>query len=107
MVKFRDVLSTIMEASDREWVYLPSDRNWNLESKSAVLLSEEVPPELENEPDAGIPQFAKENGLIPVIPVASLREVVFNARVQKPTATDEDLFTAFRFFYDHDAFMDF
>lgn len=46
---FQDVLATVMKRSIRAWVYLPIDRKWSLDSESATLESEEVPPELEDE----------------------------------------------------------
>jgi hypothetical protein len=103
---FEDVLKTIGDKSLRAWVYLPKDRNWSLHSTSAVLESEEVPPEFEDEPDAGMPEFAKRTNLIRVLPVAVLQEVVSNARAQISDATFEELFRAFEYYYENDAFIE-
>ena len=102
---FLDVLKTIASRSSSAWVYLPSNRAWNLEAPSATLESEEVPPELEDEPDAGIPQFAKQNHLMQVVPVETLQDIVSNALQQKSNATFEELLAAFNFFYKNDAFI--
>jgi hypothetical protein len=105
MERFRDVLETIMERSTREWLYLPTGGNWSLESEAATLESDEVPPELEDELDAGVPDFAKMHGLRQTLDVATLQDVVSNARQQRPHATLDDLFAAFKFYYDRDAFI--
>jgi len=102
---FQSILETIMDRSTSAWVYLPSGESWSLESKSAVLESEEVPAEFDDEPDAGIPQFAKDQGFMQVMPVATLQDIVANAREQRRFATADDLFAAFKFYYEHDAFI--
>jgi hypothetical protein len=65
-----------------------------------------VPPELEDEPDAEVPQFAKDNKLMQVVPVATLQDIVSNARAQKPSATLEELFEAFKFYFERDAVIE-
>jgi hypothetical protein len=75
--------------------------------QGTTLESEEVPPDLEDEPDAGVPDFAKMNGLIRTLEVATLQDVVSNARFQRPQATLDELFNAFRFYHDRDAFIQF
>ncbi|HWU54675.1 MAG TPA: hypothetical protein VN175_04175 [Rhizomicrobium sp.] len=102
---FRNLLRSLANEWHRGWIYLPSHKNWSLDSECAVLASDEVPPELEDEPDAGIPQFAKQRDLIQVMPVASLQDVVSNAHQQKPLATPDELFAAFKFYCEHDAFI--
>jgi hypothetical protein len=103
----KDVLSGIDAESDRDWLYLPSDEKWHLESRSTVLTSEEVPPAQEDEPDAGVPLFAKENRLMRVLPIGTVKEIVANAKAQRPRATSEELFKAFLHYYDNDAFISF
>jgi hypothetical protein len=104
---FSDVLTRIFEMSGKAWVYLPRKRPWGLECESDIFESVEVPPELEDIPDAGIPDQAKLRGLMPVLPVATMQEIVFNAKAQRPHATQGDLFDAFAFYYEHDAFIEF
>lgn len=103
---FREVLATTMERSVREWVYLPRNMEWSLDSKSATLESEEVPPELEDEPDAGLPQFAKRHDLVQAVPVGTLQDIVSNALQQNPDASLDELFDAFVFYYNNDAFIE-
>jgi hypothetical protein len=104
---FQNMLDMIMDMPECAWVYLPNVKNWSLESESVALESEEVPPELEDEPDAGVPQFAKDHDLMQVMPVATLQDIVSNAREQRPSASPKDLFEAFKFYYDRDAFIEF
>jgi len=88
-------------------VHLPSDVVWDLESKSAVLESEEVTPEEEDEPDAGIPRIAELNNLIEALPVTVIQELVQNVRSQKPAAGVDALLKAPLYYYDNDAFIGF
>jgi hypothetical protein len=55
------------------------------------------PPEDEDLPDAGVPEFAKQNGLTRAIDVPTLQDVVSNALSQRPSAMPEDLLRAFIF----------
>jgi hypothetical protein len=70
------------------------------------LESEEVPPELEDDPDAGVPEFAKRNNLIQALPVTVVQDIATNARSQKPDANLGDLLYAFLYYYKHDAFVE-
>lgn len=101
----KQVLMSISDKSNLAWVYLPADRNWSLKSPCLVLESEEVPPELEDEPDAGIPVIATQNNMIEVLPVSDVQDIVENARAQKQNLCDDDLFAAFIFYYKNDAFI--
>ena len=104
---FRNVLKNIEKCSTRCWVYLPSEGKWNLESKSAVLESEEVPPEMEDGPDAGVPALAKQNRLRRALCVTDTQGAVLNAKTQVPDASDEQLFEAFMFYFDNDSYIQF
>src|SRR5258708_1818281 len=103
---FRVILAAIQDLPDDQWLYLSSIEKWNLDTPAAVLRSEEVPPELEDDPEAGVPHFAKEHALTRALPVATVKEVVRNALAQKPTADMPELLDAFLYYYDHDAFID-
>jgi hypothetical protein len=105
METFQDVIESISKRSTCDWVYLPVVGEWSLGSESVTLESEEVPPELEDEPDAGVPQFAIDHGLKQVLPVTTLQDIVSNALKQKPDATVDNLFLAFEFYYRNDAFI--
>lgn len=105
IISFKDVLIEIENASTMDWIYLPKTKNWSLDSNCAILRSEEVSPEQEDDPEAGIQEFVKNNNLLQVLPVQTLLEIIANARAQKPSATLEELFKAFNFYHTHDAFI--
>jgi hypothetical protein len=107
IVNFGDVLENIDDYSPLAWIYLPNDEAWGLFSKSAVLESNEVPPEQEDDPEAGIPDIAMINNMIQVLPVTVLQDIVSNARAQNAHVNLVDLFKAFEYFRKHDAFIDF
>ena len=104
---FRDVISTVSNRSDLEWVFLDEDGPWTLDSASAVLTLDEVPPELENDPNAGIPEFAVVHGLIEAVSIATLQDIVSNALQQRESASLDELFSAFTFYWSNDAFIQF
>lgn len=106
IMSFKEALVGIEATPATFWVYLPADQNWNLDSECAILESDEVPPELEDDPDAGVPEFAKQNNLVQALSVAVLQDIVINARTQKPNATLDDLLRAFAYYFEHDAFID-
>ena len=106
LVSFREALLNISNSSGTAWLYLPRDRNWSLDSECAILESEEVPPELADDPNAGVPEFARQNGLMQVLPVTVVQDIVMNARMQKALPTVDDYLKAVLYYYKHDAFID-
>jgi len=102
---FRNILSDIESHPSKGWLYLPVERNWNLDSKCAILESDEVPPELEDDPNAGVPDFAKQNMLVEALPITVVKDIVWNARGQRANVKLEDLLMAFQYYYKHDAFI--
>jgi hypothetical protein len=102
----RSVLEHPDDLDEGAWLYLPAKEKWTLDSPSAVLRSEEVPPELEDDPEAGIPEFAKANTLMQALPIGTVKEIVNNARLQRPDVDLPTLFEAFLYFYDRDAFKE-
>ena len=104
-MNLEQLLKEVEKQSPAAWVYLPKNRQWSLDSDSAVLESEEVPPELEDDPEAGIPEFARKNNLMQVLPVTVVQDVVRNAKAQKPDVTTAQLFDCFIHYFEHDAFL--
>lgn len=104
LITFTELLSSIDQHSEG-WVYLPANEPWSLESPSTVLKSDEVPPELEDDPQAGVPAFARQNNLMQALPVSTVRDIVSNVKSQRRDAPLPLLFKAFLFCYDHDAFI--
>ena len=105
IITLQKVLEHIEKYSCRYWVYLPSEDKWNIGSKAAVLESEEVPPELEDDPDAGIPVVAKANKLMEALPISVVQSIVRNAQAQVSDVSMEQLFEAFVYYYDNDAYI--
>lgn len=88
------------------WVFLPRHKQWDLETPSIVLQFEEVPPEEENKPNAGIPDFALKNNLLLTLDVPSLQDIMINLREQEPKPSPELMLKAFLYYFEHDAFID-
>lgn len=101
-----DVFAQAFDLPASAWLYLPSEVMWELTSEAAILESEEVTPDEEDDPDAGIPQFAKANGLKQVLPVSVIQDIVENIKYQVPGAQLDQVFKAFLFYFEHDAFME-
>ena len=100
------VLREVGGQSERAWLYLPAEASWTLECRAAVLESEEIPPESEDDPIAGVPEAARQAGLVRVLPISVVGEIVANARAQVSDADDTVLLKAFLHYYDTDAFAD-
>jgi len=103
---FREVLLEPEPHDDKAWLYLPAEEKWRIDSTCAVLRGEEVPPELEDDPEADVPAFARQHGLMPALPVSTVKEIVENARLQRKDVDLQTLFTAFLHYYDNDAFVE-
>jgi hypothetical protein len=106
VMTLQEVLLDISNQPTTSWVYLPMDKNWTLGSNCAVLKSEEVPPELEDHPEAGVPDFAKQTGLVQALPVSVVQDIVANLLGQKADASPDELLAAFLYYYKQDAFID-
>ena len=102
IVTIKDVL---INASDLLWsdsLFLPDTLTWELETTGVIC----DPDEVESE-DEEIPQVAKEMGLPLNIGVQDIQQVVDNARQQVEDCSIQQLFEAFLYYYDNDAFIDF
>ena len=86
-------------------LYLSAAEPWKLESNGLVLESEEVPPELEDDPEAGVPLLARQQGLVQVLPISTVKSIVENARLQRANVSAATLLEALTHYYDHDAFI--
>lgn len=100
-----EILVRVSDESELAWLYLPAAQQWSLTSLGAVLESEEVPPEENDLPDAGVPALARQYKLKEVLPVTTVQDIVANARSQDPTISNEGLLRALMYYYEHDAFM--
>lgn len=105
-IPFGKLLTEIETHDDQAWVYLPADAKWTVTSRSLVLRSLEVAPEEEDDPAAGVPPEAGNHSRIQALPVTTVQDLVRYAKDQKPCATEAELFNAFLYYYDHDAFLE-
>jgi len=101
---FGDVLERIHEYSVRAWLYLPKVDPWRMSASCAVIESEDAPESIADTLD---PALAREHDLQRALPVSVVQDIVLNAHEQIDVASRRDLFSAFVYYYDHDAFIDF
>ena len=102
MITIKDVL---MDASNLHWsdsLFLPEDEEWKLETKGIVW----DPDDVESDEDE-VPKIAEENGLFCSIGIQAIKQVVDNVRQQLGSCSVEQLFEAFLYHYDNDAFIEF
>lgn len=83
-------------------LFLPDTLTWELETKVVIC----DPDDVESEDDE-IPQIAKEMGLPLSIGIQDIQQVMDNARQQVEDCSIEQLFEAFLYYYDNDAFIEF
>ena len=98
------MLLSIDGRSLREWLYLPRGNAWNLDSLGATLESPEVPPHLEDDPAACIPDFAKAHDLVMALDVGTVQDVKANLQSQVAQFTTDQFLEAFLFYHANDAF---
>ena len=77
-------------------------KNWIAPIKAVIC----DPDDVESEDDE-IPQIAKEMGLPLSIGIQDIQQVMDNARQQVEDCSIEQLFEAFLYYYDNDAFIEF
>ncbi|MDY7073075.1 hypothetical protein PshuTeo2_31980 [Pseudomonas hunanensis] len=98
----REVLENLDKMPD-SWFYLPSS-NWALDTKGAFSLdSRDFPPD---STDYLPPQVANE-GWIETLDTPMIQDVISNTDQQLPSATVEDYFKAFKYYFENDAFLEF
>ena len=76
--------------------------HWQLETKAIIC----DPDDVESEDDE-IPKIAKEMGVPLSIGIQDIQQVIDNARQQVGDCSIEQLFEAFLYYYDNDAFIEF
>lgn len=96
-----EVLSNIEDFSWSDALYLPDDEVWGQYTKGIVL----DPDDVEDDED-DLPKYAKDHNLTYALSIQEIKGIVDNLREQKRESTIEDLFQAYLFYYDHDAFID-
>lgn len=93
-------LGNVLQNSNRfdpgHWLYMPSGKLWDFDTKCAVLADSDLD---------GVPEAASRNGLSCALEIAAVQDVAHNAREQLKDVTVTQLVQAFLFFYKHDAFV--
>jgi hypothetical protein len=109
----RDVLVEIGELVDpdgrdvkeyvEDWLFLPRRRPWTLGSPAVLL---ELSEDEEDDEEAEMPELAKKEGLKLALEGADVQSIICNARQQKRDVSLDEIFAAFLYYYDFDAFKD-
>ena len=100
LVTIQDVLQHI--SNFEGWLYLP-DKPWDLSTKGVfVVFDKDAKPD--HDP---IPDVAKNNNWKETLDVASIEDIISNVGMQLSNPSIDDLFRAFQFYFDHDAYLKF
>ncbi|KAI9133240.1 hypothetical protein [Acaryochloris sp. CCMEE 5410] len=100
--QLRDVLCNSEAFPWKAALYLPKNGDWQLSSVCAVLIRNQDREDIDEEP-----KFAVVNDLRYVLQFSDVQGIVCNAKQQLPNANEDELFRAFEFYVDNDAFIDF
>jgi hypothetical protein len=99
MKRLGAVLNEINALNWQHALYLPFGVVWDEMTSCAVLDPNE------SEELAGVPPFAKENGIDYALGISAIQDIVANVREQRPAVETNDLTKAFLFYFRHDAFI--
>lgn len=94
-----EVLANVEQIDPTSELYMPEEEVWTLETFCSVIRYEEYADADED------PQYARENNLAYVFGMATVRSIVSNARLQKAEVSLKELYDAFIYYYDYDAFL--
>lgn len=98
----REVLRNVENIDWRLALYLSRDVSaWDLNS----LVMIEDPDDIDSDDLDDDPEVVKNAGFRYVMGIQSLKGIVNNAKLQRNIVSDEDLFKAFIFYFENDAFI--
>ncbi|NLP51955.1 hypothetical protein [Bacillus sp. RO1] len=106
LTELKYLLNNANELPWNEYLFLPDDKNWSLDSICSVINWDEL-DEDELEDDGDTPKIAFDNKLIYVLDIATIQDIVNNANQQRPQCSAPNLFKAFMYYYNNDAFITF
>ena len=106
-ISLAKAFENISSYSYKCWLFLSEVEKWTLDSPCLVIECVEVPPDQEDEPKAGYPDLALRHNMMITLEIATVQDILQNAKSQKPDAQGDDLFKAFIYYYDYDAFIEF
>ena len=100
--QLRDVLLNSETFPWKAALYLSKSDNWQLSSACAVLIRNLDREDIDEEPE-----FAVVNDLRYALQFSDVQGIVCNAKQQLPNVDEDELFRAFKYYVDNDAFIDF
>ena len=98
LIKFKDVLLNVDKLPWEDSLFLPKDKNWSLDSLGYLFNLDDL------DKDEEFPKFTIDNNLIYVLSMADIQDIVDNANQQRQ-CSELDLFQAFLYYYNNDAFI--
>lgn len=106
LTRFTDVLNNVNEINFNEYLFMPKNTEWCLNTLCSLIDWDELEDD-EISDDEETPQFAIDNNLIYVANIATVQDIINNAKSQKLQCLESDLFEAFMYYYRNDAFISF
>lgn len=97
----RDIIAGIEAERWSDALYIRQRPPWTVDTLGAVLNPDD------SEEDEEVPAFARQHELSYVVPIATVQDIVQNARLQLFVPDITDLIEALNYYYEHDAFIDF
>lgn len=98
LIKFKEVLLNADKLPWEDSLFLPKDKNWSLDSLGYLFNLDDL------DEDEEVPKFAIDNNLIYVLSIADIQDIVDNTNQQRQ-CSELDLFQAFLYYYNNDAFI--
>ncbi|MFP1762735.1 hypothetical protein [Lonsdalea quercina] len=101
----KNLREVLRDAGNIDWslaLYLPTDvSSWSLDSLAMI----EDPDDVDSDDLDEDPDVVKDAGYRYVMGIQSVQGIVNNANLQKNNVLDEDLFKAFIYYFENDAFI--
>lgn len=97
----RDIIAGIEAERWSDALYIRQRPPWTVDTLGAVLNPDD------SEEDEEAPAFARQHELSYALPIATVQDIVQNARSQLSAPNITDLIEAINYYYGHDAFIDF
>ncbi|ELY2738782.1 hypothetical protein ACI00D_004572 [Cronobacter dublinensis] len=104
LITIRELLKN-PQANPEGWFFLPPDsENWSLDTEGVFSTDGS-----DNEPgsDNHLPVQAKQDDWLETLDNATIEDIVDSAQEQLGTPSEEQLFQAFKYYFDNDAFIEF
>lgn len=100
LLTLRKVLRHAYKFSWKHSLYLPYSLSWQLDTPSLIVDNNLMDGDAKN-PSADGMQFER------ALSVQQVQDILDNALAQRPDANDQDMLSAFLYYYDNDAFIEF